>query len=216
MSQIGMALYVGLALHLIFATTLHQGAADVLSTPVPSPPTTTPAHKGPGIPAQGHYSVKNDSGTICLKANMALQINISFHSASLNKIVQKVVNLNPNETTTSGSCDKESATLILNAGQKTELSFKFTLNTTSNKYYLNGVSILAIWSDMTDQFSDHNDSLDYLRGSLGFSYMCRSEQTLVVSQNSSLNTFLLHVQPFGLSGDTLDLHWNACWMKMTW
>uniref|UniRef100_A0A8C6UAK0 Lysosome-associated membrane glycoprotein 1 n=1 Tax=Neogobius melanostomus TaxID=47308 RepID=A0A8C6UAK0_9GOBI len=114
---------------------------------------------------------------------MGLQINISFTSL-------RVVNINPNETSSSGSCDRETATLILNSGQKMELNFTFFLNTTSNKFHLNSVN-----------FSSHNDSLDYLRGSLGFSYMCRSEQILEVSQNFSLNTYALHVQPFGVTGD---------------
>ncbi|XP_072300814.1 lysosome-associated membrane glycoprotein 1b [Eucyclogobius newberryi] len=200
MAQMCIALYVGLSLHLLFATVLHQGAADFVSTP-PPPPTTSPPHKGPGVPAQGDYSVKNETGTVCLKAKMALQINITLHSASLNTIVQKVVNLNPNETASSGSCDKERAILKLNSPQQTELTFQFTLNTTSKRYNLNSVSISASWPDMAEGFSAHNDSLDYLQGNLGFSYMCRSEQTLEVSQNFSLKTYFLHVQPFGLTGD---------------
>ncbi|XP_033843027.1 lysosome-associated membrane glycoprotein 1b [Periophthalmus magnuspinnatus] len=199
MAQIGTALCVGLSLYLIFATILHQGSADSVSTPVP-PPTTPPPHKGPGIPPQGEYRVKNENGTVCLKANMAVQINISFSDAQ-NLTVRNVVNLKPNETTSSGTCDKERATLTLQSGLKTELTFVFSLNTTSNKYHLNGLSILAIWPDMKERFSAHNDSLDYLRGSLGFSYMCQSAQTLEVSPDFSLNTYLLHVQPFDLTGD---------------
>lgn len=200
MAQVGKSLYVGLTLHLISAAIFHQVAPDFVPTPVP-PQTTTPPHKGPTIPAQGVYNVKNENGTVCLKANMGLQINITFTSASLNTTTQAVVNINPNETSSSGSCDKESATLILNSGQKTELTFTFFLNTTSGKYHLNGVSISATWPDMKERFSAHNDSLDYLSGRLGFSYMCRSEQILEVSHDFSLNTYLLHVQPFGLTGD---------------
>ena len=48
-------------------------------------------------------------------------------------------------------------------------------------------------------FNTSNSSLDYLRGSLGRSYMCSSEQTLSVDQNFSLNTFHLQVQPFGIT-----------------
>lgn len=50
-------------------------------------------------------------------------------------------------------------------------------------------------------FDTSNSSLDYLRGTLGRSYMCREEQTLAVTVNFSLNTFQLQVQPFGLTGD---------------
>lgn len=200
MAQIGKALYVGLTLLLILAAILHQAAPDFVSTPVP-PQTTTPPQKGPGIPAQGVYSVKNENGTVCLKANMGLQINISFPAASQNTTMQIVVNINPNDTSASGSCDQTKATLILNSLQKTQLNFTFSLNTTSKKYHLNSVSISAVWPDIKESFSAHNDSLDYLRGSLGFSYMCRSEQVLEVSRDFSLNTYSLHVQPFGLTGD---------------
>lgn len=200
MTLSGNALYLGLTLHFILAAILHQAAPDFVSTPVP-PQATTPPHKDLDIPAQGVYNVKNENGTVCLKANMGLQINISFPSASLNMTEQSVVNINPNETSSSGSCDTKNAILILNSGQNTELTFKFFLNTTSNKYHLSSVSIAADWPDMKGSFIAHNDSLDYLRSSLGFSYMCRSEQILKVSQNFSLNTYMLHVQPFGLTGD---------------
>lgn len=198
MTMIGNALHVGLTLHLFLATILHQAATDFVSTPVT--PTTAPPHKNPAIPAQGVYKLLNENGTVCLKANMGLQINISFPS-SLNTTEQSVVNINPNETASTGSCGKKNAILIL-SGQKTELTFKFFLNTTSNKYHLSSVSIAADWPDMEGSFLAHNDSLDYLRSRLGFSYMCRSEQILEVSQNFSLNTYSLHVQPFGLTGDT--------------
>lgn len=200
MAQIRRALYAGLTLHLIFAAAVHRAAAEFLSISAP-PQTTAAPHKGPVIPAQGLYSVKNDNGTVCLKAAMSLQINISFPSASSNTTVPTVMNLNPNETLSAGSCHNKSATLILSSANKTELNFTFSLNTTSHKYHVSSVSISAAWPDMIGTFSAHNDSLDYLRGSLGFSYMCQSEQVLKVSHNFSLNTFLLHVQPFGLNGD---------------
>ncbi|CAL1582074.1 unnamed protein product [Knipowitschia caucasica] len=199
MAPISMRLYMGLILHIIVAAVTHQGASDLISTP--EPPPTTPPPQGPGIPAEGDYRVKNENGTVCLKANMALQINISLPSAPKNASVQNVFNLIPNETSSFGSCDKESAILKLNSGQRTELTFRFTINTTSNKYNLEGLSILATLPDMMEPVSFENDSLDYLRGRLGFSYRCRSEQTLVVTQDFSLNTYLLHVQPFGLTGD---------------
>lgn len=45
-----------------------------------------------------------------------------------------------------------------------------------------------------------NRSLDYLRGTLGFSYMCREMQTLGVAPDFSINTFQVQVQPFGVTG----------------
>lgn len=46
-----------------------------------------------------------------------------------------------------------------------------------------------------------NTSLDYLQGTLGYSYMCRQKLILTVVQNFSLNVFNLQVQPFGVSGN---------------
>lgn len=52
---------------------------------------------------------------------------------------------------------------------------------------------------LSEPFTANNDSLDYLRGSLGHSYMCHEEQTLDVAQDLSINTYQLQVQPFGLT-----------------
>ncbi|XP_061697739.1 lysosome-associated membrane glycoprotein 1b [Syngnathoides biaculeatus] len=171
-------------LHLILAAVaVHQSLA-----------TASP----PGRPERGRYQVTGTNGSVCLLAHMGLQLNISFASVSLNKTVQDVVNLEPNATKPSGSCDAESATLRLSA-DKTNLTFFFTLNTTSNKYHVSAISLSASWPDMKEPFSARNGSLDYLRGTLGYSYMCREEQTLDVVRALSINTFQLQVQPFGLT-----------------
>ncbi|KAM7380359.1 hypothetical protein PAMP_003661 [Pampus punctatissimus] len=133
---------------------------------------------------------------------MGLQLNITLSSTSLNKAVQDVVNIQPNLTKSSGSCGPDFASLQLTTdAEKTNLTFFFTLNTTSNKYRLSGVSLSAILPNVKEPFSAHNSSLDYLQGTLGYSYMCREEQTLDVAQNLSINTFQVQVQPFGLAGD---------------
>ena len=62
-------------------------------------------------------------------------------------------------------------------------------------------SLSALPSAAIDAISAHNNSLDYLRGTLGYSYMCREEQTLNAVQNLSINTFQVQVQPFGLTGN---------------
>ncbi|XP_045888439.1 lysosome-associated membrane glycoprotein 1a [Micropterus dolomieu] len=175
--------------------------ADQASTT--APPTTAgttttaaPAPTPPGTPERGTYTVNNSNGTACLLAQMGLQLNVSYFSLFQNKTVQELVNLTPNLTTSSGSCEARSATLVLTQGRTTTLNFTFSLNSTSNKYHLSGITLLANWSDMTAPFSASNTSLNYLRGTLGRSYMCNAEQTLVVVPAFSLNTFRLQVQPF--------------------
>lgn len=186
------SLFLGVTLSFIFAAVLQQGFATV------APPTPAP-HKEPGRPERGHYNATKN-GTICLMAYMGLQLNISYNSISQKKVVQDVVNIQPSVTNSSGSCDSDNASLELTTN-KTNLTFVFTLNTTSNKYHLSEVAISAAWPDMTERFSVSNSSLDYLRGTLGYSYFCREEQTLNVTWNLSINIFQLQVQPFGVSGD---------------
>lgn len=87
--------------------------------------------------------------------------------------IQDVLNLNPNVTNSTGLCGASSATLVLTQMQSTILTFNFTLvnltfcfvnvtlviftkllsssfgpqNSTTNKYHLSGVTLLANWSD---------------------------------------------------------------------
>ncbi|XP_075962989.1 lysosome-associated membrane glycoprotein 1b isoform X1 [Anarhichas minor] len=191
---------LGVTLHLILAAVLHQGLATV-APPTTAPPTAAP-HKDPGRPEKGNYVVTRSNGSACLLASMGLQLNITFNSVSQNKTVQEVVNLQPNMTKPSGSCDSDRASLLLTTdAEKTNLTFIFTLNVTSNKYHLSEVSLSADWPDMKEPLSANNRSLDYLRGTFGFSYMCHEEQTLSVAPDFSINTFQLQVQPFGLTGD---------------
>lgn len=191
---------LGVTLQLVLAVVLHQGFATV--APPTTAQTTVAPHKDPGRPEKGNYLVTTSNGTACLLASMGLQLNITFNSVSQNKTVQEVVNLKPNVTKRSGSCDSDRASLRLSTdADKTNLTFFFTLNATANKYHLSEVSLSAAWPDMKEHFSADNRSLDYLRGTLGFSYMCREEQTLTVAQDLSINTFQVQVQPFGLTGD---------------
>eukprot|EP00064_Thunnus_orientalis_P013670 superscaffoldBa00002263_g13710 len=176
-----------------------KGSTAAPPTTASTTTTVAPAPTPPGTPERGNYSISNGNGTVCLLAQMGLQLNVSYFSVSQNKTIQEIINLTPNLTSSSGSCEASSATLVLTQEQATRLSFTFTLNSTTNKYHLSGMNLRANWSDMTAPFSVSNTSLDYLRSTLGRSYMCNAEQTLVVAQTFSLNTFRLQVQPFGVT-----------------
>ncbi|XP_012691899.1 lysosome-associated membrane glycoprotein 1b [Clupea harengus] len=192
---------VGITFIVVLAATLHQSLTDEATATTAIPPTSaapaTPA--SPGNPERGNYNVTNGNGTACLMARMGLQLNVTFLSTD-KKTVQELVNLHPNQTKFAGSCDADTATLIL-MEDKTNLTFSFLLNTTSKKYHLSSLALSASWPDMAAPLSASNSGLDYLRGTLGRSYMCREEQTLSVDQNFSLNTYQLQVQPFGVSSD---------------
>nr|XP_057938461.1 lysosome-associated membrane glycoprotein 1b [Doryrhamphus excisus] len=192
MTHIGNALTFTLNLILVSAVALHQ----ILST-VAFPDTDCPP-KDPGKPVMGRYQVNSTNTSVCLLANMGVQLNISFSSTS-NKTVQDVINIDPNTTRSSGSCDVDRAILTLLDVKKTNLTFVFTLNNTSNKYQVSEIALSAAWPDMKESFSAVNNSLDYLGGSLGYSYMCSEEQTLSVVPALSINIFQVQVQPFNLT-----------------
>ncbi|XP_076016669.1 lysosome-associated membrane glycoprotein 1b [Genypterus blacodes] len=176
---------------LVWAAVLHQSFASV--APLPS---------DPGRPERGTYSIKTSNGTVCLLAQMGLQLNISYSSVSQNKTVHDVMNIQPNITNSTGLCGGDSATLVITGGgDKLNLTFLFALNVTSLKYHLGGLFLSAEKPDMKEPFAAHNNNLDYLRGTLGRSYMCREEQTLNVDPSLTINTFQLQVQPFGATGD---------------
>ncbi|XP_056464119.1 lysosome-associated membrane glycoprotein 1a [Gadus chalcogrammus] len=160
------------------------------TTPVPSP---TPQ----GLPEQGTYAVTKGNET-CLMARMGLQLNITYTSQSKNNTVQEVVNIHPNLTTASGTCGASISTLVLDHEGNTIISFTFTLNTTSNKYHLSGLVLVANWSDMSEPVSVSNSNLAYLTSVLGRSYSCNSEQSLIITEAVSINTFRLQVQPFAV------------------
>ncbi|XP_075895807.1 lysosome-associated membrane glycoprotein 1b [Nelusetta ayraudi] len=189
---------MGIMFPLILAAVLHQSFATV-APPVTAQTTAAP-HQEPGRPEKGTYMVRGSNGTACLLASMGLQLDVTFVTVQ-NKTLQQVVNIQPNVTNSNGSCDADSATLRLTSTDKTILTFVFTLNTTSNKYHLSGAALSAHWPDMKEGFSVQNQSLDYLHGSVGHSYMCREKQTLSVTPALLINTFQVQVQPFGLSGD---------------
>lgn len=55
-------------------------------TTASSTTTAAPAPTPPGTPERGTYSVKNSTGTVCLLAQMGLQLNVSYFSRSQNKV----------------------------------------------------------------------------------------------------------------------------------
>ncbi|XP_016297180.1 lysosome-associated membrane glycoprotein 1a [Sinocyclocheilus anshuiensis] len=171
------------------------------AAPTLSPRTTVAPSPIPlPAPERGNYTITDGNGTACLLALMGLQLNITHHSKSLNKTVSKVMNLQPNRTTASGSCGVPRATLMLSE-DLTNLTFTFTLNLTTQKFFLSAVNVSAFWPDMTDWFVEGNGSLNFLQCSVGRSYMCSAEQMLAVVPTFSINTFRLQLQPFNVTAN---------------
>ncbi|ROL41988.1 Lysosome-associated membrane glycoprotein 1 [Anabarilius grahami] len=171
----------GAIFSLLLALTIHKTLTTDVSPTVVTPETSSPpaSPATPGPPERGNYNVTNSTDTVCLLARMGLQLNISFTSSSHGKTVQEVLNLHPNLIKVSGSCTSDFATLKLTEDNIT-LTFSFSLIADTGC---------------------RNTTLNYMVGTLGHSYMCQKEKTLSVSQDFSLNTFQLQVQPFGVNGD---------------
>ncbi|KAJ7310492.1 hypothetical protein JRQ81_007414 [Phrynocephalus forsythii] len=167
-------------------TTTH-GPANTTTVPtttsLPPVPTLLPVEK----PNTGSYSIKNGT-TACLLASLGLQLNIS-------QTVPVIINFNPNTTVASGSCGSSVAALTLKDGGS-KVDFLFAVkNTTSDRFNLKEVNITVIESK-TATLSAANRSLDYWEATLGNSYMCLKEETLVVTSGYRMNVFDLKIQPF--------------------
>lgn len=67
------------------STTAPPTTVTTATTTVAPPP--TPA----GVPERGAYSVNNSNGTVCLLAQMGLQLNVSYFSRSQNKVRESLI-----------------------------------------------------------------------------------------------------------------------------
>ncbi|XP_062865480.1 lysosome-associated membrane glycoprotein 1a [Trichomycterus rosablanca] len=170
-----------------------------VATTTVAPTTLPPSPTPPSKPDTGTYNITTGNAT-CLLAKMGLQLNVTYDSKSQNKTVQGIVNMQPNKTSYSGSCENDTAILLLKE-ELTNLSFTFKLNATTKKYHLSAVNVSARWPDMKAPFSTSNSSLMEMPGTLGHSYMCSPEQTVSVVDTFSLNTFQVQVQPFGVQNN---------------
>ncbi|KAG8511852.1 Lysosome-associated membrane glycoprotein 2, partial [Galemys pyrenaicus] len=170
-----------------FLCTQDKSATTTVAPTVPttlSPTTPAPKEK----PEVGNYVVKNGNAT-CLLATMGLQLNITDEK------VATVININPNTTDFTGSCQPQTALLRLNSSNIKYLDFVFVKN--ENRFYLKEVNA-SISLTNGSVVNMANNNLSYWDAPLGSSYMCNKEQTVPVSGTFQINTFDLRVQPFNV------------------
>ncbi|XP_066478148.1 lysosome-associated membrane glycoprotein 1 [Tiliqua scincoides] len=163
------------------------------STPTTSHAPTTPPHN----PNVGTYNVTG-SGGICLLASMGLQLNVTY--LAKDKLQSDVLNL-PTTASHSGSCDNNTIFLNLTSGN-TRLSFRFAQNTSTEKYFLQGIVVSTRLPPgaARQDLSAFNNSLSALKASVGKSYKCRAEESIWVTSNASLNIFDVQIQAFKIEG----------------
>ncbi|XP_074738396.1 lysosome-associated membrane glycoprotein 2 isoform X1 [Strix uralensis] len=161
------------------------------STTTLSPaPTTAP--KPVENPDTGNYSLKSGNKT-CLLATVGLQLNVSQDKPLL-------INVNPKTTSADGACGNTTATLKLNDGNSTLISFTFVVKNASasiQKFYLKEVNVTLL-NRLNGSVISNADNNNFSKWDafLGSSYMCRKEQTLEINENLQLHTFNLWIQPF--------------------
>ncbi|KAG2463701.1 CUL4B protein, partial [Polypterus senegalus] len=158
-------------------SSIFPNASAKVPTPIPKPEV-------------GNYVVKTGNVT-CLLADMGLQLNFSI---TKNQSDWKVINIVPNDTSTSGTCGIDTSSLKLQEKQMmVELVFAVK---NSTKFYLKGVNVNHT---IPGQFAESNNSLEYWEASVGSSYMCNKNQNFKITDNLFLTTLDLRVQPFNVT-----------------
>ncbi|CAM5074792.1 unnamed protein product [Natator depressus] len=175
--------------------------AVTTTTTSQAPTTTSQAPTSPPQnPGTGKYNVTGTNGT-CVLAHMGLQLNVTYLRKD-GKTGLDVLNIVPVNTSFSGSCDHSSAFLNLTFG-KTRLLFHFLLNTSTDKFFLQGVSVTTTLPSEAKEpkFEAVNNSMSELRATVGNSYKCNAEEKLWVSAGAFVNLFDVWVQVFKIDGN---------------
>ncbi|XP_032057667.1 lysosome-associated membrane glycoprotein 1 [Aythya fuligula] len=182
----------------VVPTTPKQTTAKHTTSQVP---TASPAPTAlPPNPAVGRYNVTGTNGT-CVLASMGLQLNITYQKKD-EKMGLDLLNFIPHNTTASGKCDNTSAFLNLTF-EKTKIIFHFVLNASSDKFFLQGVSVSTTLPSEAKApiFEASNNSMSELRATVGNSYKCSAEENLQVTDKALVNVFNVQVQVFKVDGD---------------
>ncbi|KAF4091452.1 hypothetical protein AMELA_G00036980 [Ameiurus melas] len=175
-------------------TPLPTNSTTAPPTPLPTNSTTasTPAPTTIPMPKVGDYVVRAEwNSSACLMARMGLQFSFRMGGSF------QTINLDPNVTTTNGTCGNNDSTLMLSTNTTT-VQFIFTNQT--SKFFLSALT-LTVSAGSGVSFKDGSGNLSLWEASLGSSYMCKKEQSFNITENLILNTFELQVQPFGVMND---------------
>ncbi|NXP53105.1 LAMP1 protein, partial [Heliornis fulica] len=164
------------------------------------PTTSTAPTAFPPNPTVGKYNVTGPNGT-CVLAYMGLQLNITYQKRD-EKMGLDLLNFIPHNTTASGTCDNTSALLNLTF-EETRVIFRFVLNASNAKFFLQGVNISTTLPSeaKVPKFEASNNSMSELRATVGNSYKCSAEENLQVTDKALVNIFNVQVQVFKIDGD---------------
>ncbi|XP_041652742.1 lysosome-associated membrane glycoprotein 2 isoform X1 [Cheilinus undulatus] len=164
--------------------------APTTHTPTTGPAPTTPTPTLP-TPTTGKYIIKPDeNSTACLLANFGLRIGLKLGE----KYQEMNLDPNPNKTAASGQCGVNSSDLVL-VSDTMAITLTFTNDT--KKFRLHALNITGKTSSGV-AFSEVNTNLSLWEAAVGASYMCNKEQNYTITNQLTLFTFDLRVQPFGV------------------
>lgn len=128
-----------------------------------------------------------------------LTSNFKTHFIDLNSTYQKITDQQTHRIWT-----------LLTCSSFNFLSHNHFFSSSHESVFALDTLLVSILFSALEPILVHNSSLDYLRGTVGYSYFCRDEQTLNVVQNWSINTFQLQVQPFAVKGDQFGAGKHFC------
>ncbi|XP_037531143.1 lysosome-associated membrane glycoprotein 2 isoform X2 [Nematolebias whitei] len=164
------------------AATTAAPVTNTTTTPPTTPPTPLPT------PQTGNYSISpsGPNTTACLLASFGLRIGFKQ-----NQTYQEM-NFDPHGANVSGKCGVSSSELVL---VSEELTVAFTFVNDTKKFRLLTLNVTV---NTGSGFHEVDTNLTLWETNIGSSYMCNKEQNSTISDQLSLYTFNLRVQPFGV------------------
>ncbi|XP_078659412.1 lysosome-associated membrane glycoprotein 2-like [Branchiostoma floridae x Branchiostoma belcheri] len=159
-------------------------------------------------PSEGHFVVRdNTTGQVCLMANMDLQFNI-LYTTNDDDVDYAVFGL-PQTANATGSCGPDNSSLTLTFYDDAfSVTFEFVKEGGGDVDRFHTSAIEISYIELADIFPGtknpnasrqvSNNTLDIFSADADKSYMCESEVNITVTENVSILTSLVQVQPFGV------------------
>ncbi|XP_044742592.1 lysosome-associated membrane glycoprotein 1-like isoform X2 [Chrysoperla carnea] len=172
--------------------------APNVTTVAPTTSTVAPTPK-PVEPTMGTW-VLNKTGQVCIVAQMALQVKITYKTNS-NVSMDDFVNLpSANETTFDGVCGNDTQNLIIKWNNNS-LELSFAKNVTEKEFMLNKLNLTV---QVQDKLMEATLDKPSFITPLSMSYKCDREETLKLVTPNGNDTILVNVQHLQLEAFRTD------------
>ncbi|XP_078659595.1 lysosome-associated membrane glycoprotein 2-like [Branchiostoma floridae x Branchiostoma belcheri] len=168
----------------------------IMTTPRPLTP--------PPEPPQGHYEVKDTEGHVCLLADMGLQFKIIYAKVE-SEPCAAILNL-PTTANATGFCGPDRSNLTLAFHDDI---FIVTLNFVRANDHFHMSQFDISYTELPSIFPGtknpnasrqvSNNSMNIFSTAADKSYMCESDLNIAVTENVSILTRQVQLQPFGVN-----------------